>query len=418
MRRRLVAAIAGVAILTLLVYAVPRVVIIADLVRDQEQRSLERSADVIARTIERRVNDGEPVDAAVLLSLVDEGEEVHAQLPDGTEVVTGVLDPGAATFEARRDLEDGGWVVLRLRSEIVDDRVTDALVSVVIIGTAALAFAIVLALILARRLTRPFTHLAAHAAHFRADQEDAPRSGVPEADQIADALDQSRGNLRDLLAREREFSSNASHQLRTPLAALRLRLEDVTMWPDVPPEIQQEMTEALGEIDRLSGTITDLLELARLGGLGAWTEFDLSDAVTDAVERWAPLYDSDVRRILLAQSTDRPHVATSERAIGQVLDVLLENALHHGQGVVEVQLEGSEDRAVVRVSDEGHVDRSLTARLFERTVRSAQSGGSGIGLSLAQTIAESAGARLGLASSDPTVFELWMPITAPAVQLS
>ena len=410
MRRRLVAAIAGVAILALLLYAVPRAFMIADMVRDQEQRSLDRGAMVLAQTIDRRLADGEPVDAAALRALVTEGEAVHAVLPDGTEVTTGVLDPGTSTFAARRSLLGGGAVTLRLRSEVVEERVTEALVPVAAIGTAIIVLSVGLAIVLARRLSRPFTGLASYAATLGPDAQPAPRAGIAEADQLADALDEGRVRLRELLAREREFSANASHQLRTPLAALRLRLEDLTLWPDVPPAIRDELVASLAEIDRLSGTITDLLELARLGGLGAWIEFDLCDAVEAAVDRWTPMFDAEGRTLVLSPGPDRPHVATSQQAVGQVLDVVLENALDHGTGVVDVQVELAAHRAAVRVSDEGTVDRSISGQVFERSVRSSRSGGSGIGLSLAQTIAASAGARLGLVSTDPTVFELAMPI--------
>jgi signal transduction histidine kinase len=102
-------------------------------------------------------------------------------------------------------------------------------------------------------------------------------------------------------------------------------------------------------------------------------------------------------------------VPGSERAVHLVLDVLFENALSHGDGVVEVSTVHLGDRAALRVADEGRIEGSLGADAFEREVRSSQSTGSGIGLALARTIAESAGARLHLQSTEPTVFELTLP---------
>jgi signal transduction histidine kinase len=414
MRRRLVAALAGVAIVTLLVYAGPRAFMIADLVRQQEERALDRSVELVAASLADSRRRGDEIDPELLRSLVRDGEELVVVL-DGESIRTGSLDAGDRTVEASRALPDGGQVTLRLRSQVVDERVAEAMVPVVIIGAAAVLVAVGLALLLARHLTRPFARLAAHAARISDTTTDpAPRSGIPEADRLADALDHSHVQVQDLLQREREFSSNASHQLRTPLAALRLRLEDLTMWPETAPPVHGEIDRCLGEIDRLSGTITDLLELARLGGLGAWSEFDLRDAVDATIRRWEPRFEADGRRLVLLPSPDRPCVATSEQAVQQVLDVLLENALSHGAGVVDIQIEQLRSRAAVRVSDQGSVDSAVSGRVFERSFRASSSGGSGIGLSLAQTIAESAGARLGLVSRDPTVFELSLPTPAVA----
>jgi signal transduction histidine kinase len=410
MRRRLVAALAGVAIVTLLVYAGPRAFMIADLVRQQEGRTLDRSIELVAATLADNLRRGGPVDEALLRPLVRDGEELVVRLDDGDTIRTGSLDAGDRTVQASRALPDGGQVTLRLRSQVVDERVAEAMVPVVVIGGASVLVAVVLALLLSRQLTRPFARLAAHAVRISDTTTDpAPRSGIPEADRLADALDHGHVQVQDLLRREREFSSNASHQLRTPLAALRLRLEDLTMWPETQEPVQDELARCLGEIDRLSGTITDLLELARLGGLGAWSEFDLRDAIESTVRRWGPQFEAAGRRLVLLPSPDRPCVATSEQAVQQVLDVVLENALSHGAGVVDVQIEHLRGRAAVRVSDQGSLDNAVSGRVFERSFRSTDSSGSGIGLSLAQTIAESAGARLGLVSRDPTVFELSLP---------
>jgi signal transduction histidine kinase len=243
------------------------------------------------------------------------------------------------------------------------------------------------------------------------DDDVAPRSGVPEADQLADALDRSRLRIAELVRREREYSSNASHQLRTPLAALRLRLEDLRLWPDQPGPVRDELDAALGEVDRLSGTITDLLELARSGGIGAWSDVDLCQVVETAGERWQDRFARAGRRLVVSAGDDRPIAATSEGAVDQILDVLLENALHHGRGFVDLQVQHLDTHVVLRVCDEGEVDRSVGSRMFQRFFRSSQSTGTGIGLALAGSIADSVGARLRLASRNPTVFELVLPLS-------
>jgi signal transduction histidine kinase len=409
MRRRLVAALVGVAVVTLLLYAAPRAFMIAGLVRQQEERALDRSADLVAQTIDLQVAAGEPVDPVTLGALVRDGEALAVELADGTVVEAGDVGAGP-TVDVRRSLAGGGSLTLRLDTAEVDERVAEAMVPVVLAGTTVVLLAVLLALTMARRLARPFTDLARYADELGGNLGSAaPRSGVAEADHLAEALDRGRSRIAELVHREREFSSNASHQLRTPLAALRLRLEDLQLWPEVSDPVREELAESLAEVDRLAGTVTDLLSLARSGGIGAWEDIDLLDSVEEAVGRWQPRFEAEGRRLLVLPTSQRPVVATAERAVQQILDVLFENGLVHGRGYVDVYVECAGDHATVRVTDEGRLERALTGRVFQRAVRSPESTGSGIGLSVARTVAESIGARLQLVSRDPTVFELSVP---------
>lgn len=411
MRRRLLAALAGLAIGTLLLYAVPRAFVLSDMVREQERRKLERTADLLEEVLDYRLVAGLRIDASTTNFLVGPDEELVITRSDGTRFAVGSVElEQLDAVTTRRTLQDGTQVTVRLSGASVDRRVSDMLLNIVLIGSAAMAVAIVLARSLSRRLSEPFTELAAHADRFGlTDGGEAPRSGLPEADRLADALDRSRVRIAELLRAEREFSSNASHQLRTPLSALRLRVEDLAHWPETAPVVREELDAALVEIDRLAGTVTDLLELARSGGIGGWTEIELGDVVDRAVTRWRPQFAADGRRVAIPRVSHRPTVTASERSIDLVLDVLLENALAHGRGSVDVTVQDLETHVAVRVADEGTMDPAIGRGAFDRSVRSSASNGSGIGLALARSIAESSGARLQLVSRDPTVFELDLP---------
>lgn len=205
---------------------------------------------------------------------------------------------------------------------------------------------------------------------------------------------------------EREFSSNVAHQLRTPLAALRMRLEDVTLWPEADLAVKAEMQACVHEVDRLAGTIDDYLALARSGSIGSTAVFDAAKAATVAAERWRPHFETGGRALLLDADGVGMRLTTSERAFSQVMDVLLENALVHGQGTARVAVLSDGSRGVVRVSDEGALDERDAQHLFERSFRSATSEGSGIGLALAKEICESSGGRLRVVNLDPTCFEV------------
>ncbi|HEX2577102.1 MAG TPA: histidine kinase dimerization/phospho-acceptor domain-containing protein [Aquihabitans sp.] len=422
MRRRLLAALAGLAIFAMLLYAGPRTFVIASLVRDRERTVTDRAADLMATTVGRRMVDDERITPGSLRRLVRPGERLTVVLADGTtHRVGGVGDEGIA-HTSERPLPDGGTLTLDLSGDRVDREVAEALTPVVATAALVAIVAVALASILARRLVRPFLDLTAYAGRVSAEDPGPPPStGMAETDALGAALERSSDRVRELLQREREFSANASHQLRTPLAALRLRIEEQVLRPDLDDEAGRELRAALVEVDRLSATVTDLLELARSGGIGSWDDVDVHAAVSGAVARWRSLFDDADRPLVLSPTADRAVVATSERSLRQVLDVLLENALAHGVGEVLVDIGPATDHVLVWVADEGRIDKAMSGRAFERSVRSTTSAGSGIGLALAQSIAEASGARLSLASREPTVFELRLPVatsrtaaTAPA----
>ncbi len=274
----------------------------------------------------------------------------------------------------------------------------------VVVG-AGFAVAVVVARSEARRLSEPIGDLARMAERYgRGELPDPrPRSGIAEVDTLADALNASAVRLAELLARERSFSADVSHQLRTPLAGLQLRLEHAMRSDDPRAQVQG----ALAEVRRLEATVEQLLALAR-DAHPVSSRLEVADLLQAVDERWQPRF-SGVARELAVRSDDRlPPVNASAVSIGQVLDVLLDNALHHGQGRVGVRVRPAAGGLVIEVDDEGVgiADDDLVA-VFAR--HSGSGGSSGIGLALARTIAEAEGGRLLVASGRPPRFHLVLP---------
>jgi signal transduction histidine kinase len=235
----------------------------------------------------------------------------------------------------------------------------------------------------------------------------AGRSGIAEIDDIAEALDHSAERIGELVARERRFSADASHQLRTPLTALSLRLEELRHLTD-PDEVRAEADAGLAQVDRLMATVEELLAHARTGQTGAARDVDLADLVRTHLARWRPLFaPRDVRLRIEASTGPRHMVRASPGAVSQAIDVLLDNALRHGAGRVDLEVRSRGDHATVRVTDEGPgVDPSVGPRLFERGVTTD---GTGIGLALAQDLLAADGGRIELVRAKPATFELWLP---------
>jgi signal transduction histidine kinase len=268
---------------------------------------------------------------------------------------------------------------------------------------AALAIALVVGLWLSAVLARPLGRL--RAAATRLGHGDftvrAPRSGIAEPDAVAQALDETAIRLEQLVERERTFSAHASHQLRTPLTALRLAVEAELVRPR--PDPNTALHEVLVETDRLEQTITDLLLLSR--GSAERGPIDLEVVVRAANDRWQGLYAAAGRplRVRIAHEQSLEAHASSA-ALGQILDVLLDNALKHGTGVVQLVLRpGTGGGAVIAVEDEGAGVQGDPNAVFSTAAR----GGHGLGLPLAAALANAEGARLRLARGGPDpVFEL------------
>ncbi len=287
---------------------------------------------------------------------------------------------------------------------LVEERVSDALLPLVVVGLSLTLVAVVVGYFLARRMARPFTELAEKADQLGSGQFDldVPHYRVPEAEHIGAALRTSAEQLNDLVRREREFAVNASHQLRTPITALRLEIEDVTLWPETPPEVADHLNGVLGELDRLSAAIAELLEVAR-GRRIPTAAVDLNQVVGHAIERWRARFTGADRTLVQVDQGSIP-VRVPPGPVAQILDVLLENAAAHGTGRVEVVAEDLDTHVQVRVSDEG--TPTFGQEVFRRGVSST---GTGVGLAVASELAESMGGYLSLETGAPTRFVLRLP---------
>jgi signal transduction histidine kinase len=294
-----------------------------------------------------------------------------------------------------------------LPAAVVDARVRRAWLVMAALAAGAVAVAALAGRALAGRLSRPVDALAVAAARLGEGDFSvrAGRSGVAEIDAVAGALDATGERLGQLLARERAFSADASHQLGTALAGLRLRLEAARLLPGA--DQGQAIDDALGEVDRLEGTVEQLLALARDAGVDR-ARLDLS-RVMEAVEQgWHGRLGADGRPLRFRLDPALPPVRASEAAVTQVLDVLVGNAAEHGSGTVTVGVRAAPGGLAIEVGDEGQGVAGDPELVFAR--RAGSGGGHGIGLALARSLAEAEGGRLLLQRPAPRpVFTLLLP---------
>ncbi|MBC7291125.1 MAG: hypothetical protein H5T83_07285 [Actinotalea sp.] len=403
MRSRLTWAFVGLTVLALVLYGLPRAFLLADLVRAAEERTATEVATLVAVVLEEREARGDAVTEASLQELLGEGEAARYVRADGTEVTAGSA-PGEGGITVTRDVGPGGTLTLAHSGDAVQAAVVAALTPLVLMGLLLVPAAVVAARLLARRLTRPFDELARAAADLGTGRFDiaVPRTTIPEADAIGRALVGSAERLEELLDREREFAVHASHRLRTPITALRLDLEDLSLWPETPPTVAAQLTASLGELDRLAAAVTELLDDARGRRVAATVPVDLTAFVRRVVDRRQGEGLCPERDVVVEGGTGV--VARVDPALlRQILEVLLDNACRHGAGRVTVRTADRGNRVELCVADEG-------AGLAEGIAFPSRSATEGVGgLVGARDRAEALGGRLALEPGDGTTLVLTLP---------
>jgi signal transduction histidine kinase len=421
-RPRIVTAIVGVAAVAVLLVGIPLALAVKHLYTSQEVLRLEREASETRRAIDATTlgGAGDPIElpktGPVSFAVYD---------PDGHRIAgTGpsVADTAvrAALLGDVRDARFGGAIVVAVpingneritgalraskSASYVVDRTRRTWVAIALIGAAALLIAALLALYLARRLTRPVVTLVGSAERLGAGDFSVRTqpSGVDELDHLGHALDTTAERLGGLVARERAFSSDASHQLRTPLAGLRIHVESALTTPGT--DLRAALEGTLEPIDRLEETVDSLLQLARDTQVDR-SPLDLTRLVNELDRDWHGPLASAGRPLRVTVDASIPAPSISEPAVRQILDVLVDNSMRHGRGVVTVDVRRVPGAVAVRVEDEGTVVLDPTL-IFQRR----NDNGHGIGLALARTLAEAEGGRLVLERPGPSPkFALLLP---------
>lgn len=410
MRERLVLAFVLVTLAVIGLYGVPRAYYLADLVRSDASQRLDSTASLMATAIAERQADGGSVDADLLEAGLVGADRVEFDGAGAEDLVVGAAVPPGGDLAESRLLADGGTLTLRVSGETVSAGIRTAIAPLVLLGIGLAVVAAVTGWLLARRMARPFQELAESArtlGHGQLDL-DIPAYSVPEADAIGTSLRSAGQQLDRLVRREREFAANASHQLRTPITALRLGLEDLSLWPEATPPVREELARALSEVDRLNSAIDELLDLARGRRLGDQGEVDLAALLASTGRRWDRRVDDEGRRLVL----DAPDPVVARVPVGpveQILDVLVDNARLHGHGTITVAVRDAGTHLEVTVADEGTAD--VGPEVFRRGVTTrAQQDGHGLGLAVAADLAEVTGGHLSLDGASPTTrFVLWLP---------
>lgn len=324
-----------------------------------------------------------------------------------------------------------GAVRLTQSVDAIDREIRRDQYALIGVGALALLFGLGVAWFVAGSLARPLHQLAATARRVgtgdlevRADVE-----GSAEQQDVARAFNSMADRLTHSLDAQREFVANASHQLRTPLTGLRLRVEAASLATD-DPAVQGELAAAEAETVRLARLITNLLTLASADAPAPPSEpVDLAAAAHDAEERWRGRAEREGRQIARISAAAATGLG-SDDDIATSLDNLIENALVHAPegSTVSITWGLDGDEAFIAVLDDGPgmapEDAAAAFLRFQRgAARPVGRGGTGLGLAIVGALAARWGGSASLQRRDeggtraeirlPAVPDGNAPVTVP-----
>ncbi len=407
MRRRILLAILLAVAVTACALGVPLGYTAMQMVETLTESNLLSLAQRLATSVNQELDAGRQPDLHQLSVLAPPGGEIILTLP-GKESMTAGPRIGSDSISESAQVAGNGTVRLAEPAGPMRRLQAEVAVFVVLLVVLSISTGTVVATVTARRLTEPMRHVADRATRLGAGdfRPDSSRYGVPELDSVADALDTSASALALLVQRERELVGDVSHQLRSRLTALQLRLETLVVAAN--PETADDASAALDQAERLAQVLDELLAAASAARAAEAQPINLALRMPTMVAEWRELLRAKGRPLRLRVPEGLLARATPGR-LRESLGVLLDNSLRYGTGAVQVSARRGDGMVLIEVSDAGPgVPDELAAHVFERGVSGG--GSTGVGLALARALVDADGGRLELAVLRPPTFALFLPV--------
>jgi signal transduction histidine kinase len=441
LRARLLAAFAYVLVLVIVALEVPLALNLSRRVDAEIKSEAQGQAALLAAGVSGRLGDRGELEDVLERAARDLGGRVIVVGPRGRLLADSAgRGLGSASYASRPEIEAalagrneqgtrhsdtlgedilvtavpvvrGGRTVGAVRvSQSVDAvqaEVRQDVLALIGVGAVALLLGLGVAWLLAGSLARPLRGLAAAARRVAGGDLEARAAaeGSTEQREVAAAFNDMTGRLGRTLRAQREFVANASHQLRTPLTGLRLRLEAAEL-KSRDPDVKRELAAADRETERLATLLGQLLTLAREPEATSGERLLLDEEARSAHHRWEAPAEQSGHELRLSGAGDAA-VESSRADVAAMLDNLIENALNYSPPGTTVTIEWAGDAGwgTLAVSDEGPgIDRDETDRLFDRFYRGAESGGTegtGLGLAVVAALAERWGGAAKIANREP-----------------
>lgn len=443
LRVRLLAAFAYVLVLVIVALEVPLALNLSRRVDAEVKSEARGQAQLLASIASGRLGDDADLKLLAERSARDVGGRVIVVGPKGRLLVdsageglrassyasrpevAAALDGRAAQGERHSDsldedllftavpvLRDGrteGAVRVTQSVDAVNSEVRSDVLALIGVGVVALLLGLGVAWLLAGSLARPLRGLARTARRVADGDLDARAKveGSAEQQEVSRSFNDMTGRLARALRAQQEFVANASHQLRTPLTGLRLRLEAAGLKAR-DPALERDLRAAEAETERLARLLTELLTLARERERPPAQALDLAEVVEMAHDRWEARAEGSGHSLVVTagdEAVGAAVVGASSDDLAAILDNLIENALNYAPAGTEVELGWGvgDDEAWLAVRDRGPgLGDDDADRLFERFYRGAASrggaAGTGLGLPVVEALAHRWGGSASLAN--------------------
>lgn len=411
MRRRAARMILTAVAVVALIFGIPAAVASSLIVWNTQTASLDTRAQTVQTNLDRRLRTSTLSEGYARMwaqTLVANGEPAYVEImiPQNPQPITLGEPLRGITITRSASSPDGVKVTVMISAR-------NAIRSIVRVSGIFLLGILVslvvgwaLAARFSRRLSAPLIYLSAQAEQIGSGQVRArvKPSGIEEIDLVQEELQRTGEKMARRLAAERQLAADASHQLRTPLTALSMRLEEIEMI-STEEEVQEEARSCLEQVERLTTVVTELLDTNKRHA-SATEAIDVLEVFNTQREEWEEAFEKADRVLRFTDEADMPILA-DEAKIAQVLATLIENSLRYGAGTTWVHARNSVNSrgVIIEVSDEGEgVDAELAPYIFENGV--SGNGSSGIGLALAKDLIETMGGRIELSQAVPPVFTL------------
>ena len=448
MRKRLLLAMVGLSLVTLLIHDIPLSLHLQEIERDRIITSLQRDAFTLSNQVSSLM-DNEAVEREAEIQKVLNGFEVvnketaivvdeYGYLMASTattftvgsdyasrpEVSAALL--GSPTSGTRLSNSIGGELVyvavpvfsgaqvrgvvrVTLPTSILVARVREQLRNVLAAGFATILLAILVAFVFARSVSEPIEKLRRATDRFAGGDlsANAEAGGPKEIRKLAQSFNEMALRISGLVKRQKSFAGDASHQLRTPLTALRLRLEQATTSIDSSPDLAKEhIEEAMNEADRLSHLVEQLLQLARTeGAVLEKSVCDISEFLRNRADEWDAL--AAERGLNIQRNiAEGLQANVSQIALREIIDNYIDNAFESSSpsGVIEFIALKTSTHIELTIRDSGKgLTKEQRESAFERFWRGADSAnrrsGSGLGLAIVAQLAQASGLSVELRES-------------------
>jgi signal transduction histidine kinase len=445
--KRLLLSYLTITLIVLLMLQVPLGIFYAQRERERVASDVEHDANVIATLYEDDLEDGNALDptpaeiyqsrtgARVVvvddagISQVDTAAAVERDFSTRPEIAAALEGIGTSGTRSSETLgtdllyvavpvASGGTVHGAVRITLdtgdVTQRIRSFWLALVVVAAVVLSAVAAIGWVIARSVTRPVRELTATASRFASGDLSVRPSvptGPPEIRELDDSMTTMARRLDAVLTTQRAFVADASHQLRTPLTALRLRLENLQSRLSAgsdqhDPPLDREVERAIDETHRLTELVTNLLQLARADEGPATESSDLRALVRDRVDTWTAV--ADEREVRIAGPDDRNAgplmVRAVPGAVEQILDNILDNAVRASPSgsVVTVAIDEKDHTVALSILDHGpglsDADKAEATRRFWRGDTTTP--GTGLGLAIVDALAVASGGSVALCDTE------------------